>query len=233
MNESERTKGEKDDERRHLDELEKKGLFKRTFLREFESIAEKIKRWCPRTAEMPMDQFLAECKESPEFRQIVFETSKWFPPVYPRYAGGSPVNRESQIHEKLIVEYFAECFQREMALVYDRPRIQRQYDAVSDAEKEYNYEAWICLLLDKSVSQVAFFREDAPIKLAEEHGTKWVLKWVWTSPSSRGKGTMSKGWPMFEEKYGPFFICQPLSDGAKRIIEKNKVSSHRLLSEET
>jgi hypothetical protein len=111
-------------------------------------------------------------------------------------------------------------FSEILAIVYGKPRLQRQFDAADNGESQSEYEAWISLLQDRSIAQIALFSEDAPEHLRKEHGISWVLSWVWTNPNSRRRGTFSKGWPQFEQRYGKFFIRKPLSPGAQRVIKK-------------
>lgn len=213
-----------------LDALELNSLFDRTTRPvEFDEIARVIGKWCSEPKDLPLENFGLHFQNDPEFQQIVFQISKWFPPIYPQYSGALLVTNESPLHEKLIVQYFAECFQREMAIAYGKPRLQRQFDAVGSGETQSAYEAWISLLQDCSIAQIALFSEDAPEHLRAAHGMNWVLSWVWTNPKSRRRGTFSKGWPKFEEKYGKFFIRKPLSPGAQRVIAKNNVEDYRLI----
>jgi len=58
-----------------------------------------------------------------------------------------------------------------------------------------------------------------------DQGEKWVLRWVWLHPFFRNRGYFSKLWTLLEEKFGDFFIDEPVSADMKKFL-KGKGSNH-------
>jgi hypothetical protein len=48
----------------------------------------------------------------------------------------------------------------------------------------------------------------------------FLLGWVWFHPYFRHRGLLSSVWPYFQEKYGDFFVQEPLSPAMRSFLDK-------------
>lgn len=223
-----------------LDEQERKRVWKNlTELSPFKDMTDAILQWHPaHNARLTPGNYWPQLEEDADFRRMAAEISKWFPPVYPKiYKPKSGViTNNSEPHERLLVEYYAECFKQEMTVVYNMPNLTLQFDAMSS---EPSFRAWLALSRSslfeddgaRLIKQVVVFTEDAPEELAKKYGTQWVMCWVWTPPRNRGIRQLENGWSTFEKELGKFLIRTPLSPGAQRVIDKLGIDKNRLLPE--
>lgn len=56
----------------------------------------------------------------------------------------------------------------------------------------------------------------------------WVLEWIWFHPFFRHRGKLREYWDILEEKFGNFFIREPISSDMENFLGKMK-SEHKII----
>lgn len=190
--------------------------------------------------------------DAPDVQQLQTDLQKVYPPITPRFAVaqgsiGQPVTMDSPLHMRYLVEFFAESFQQEAQIIFDKP-LALQYSAF---RRSTEFEAWILALSDprwdiseQEVTEVQkrecidatwqalgcclFYRDD---QLSEEQKvqSEWTAAFAWVHPFYRRTGLLKSVWSNFE-KYGEFWIEGPVSPEIDNWMKTSNIATSRILN---
>jgi hypothetical protein len=121
------------------------------------------------------------------------------------------VKPDAPLRVRQVVEILARYFRREFS-----------YDMVNyvASEKNARCQAWLWVKDEwpggLALGHAVFWQQDFEGRPERE----WELGSVWFHPYARGHGHLTTAWPIWQEHYGPFWICTPWSPAMRSFLAK-------------